>query len=709
MTSHLTLIDLIYTSIAFVVFPLFLVVPGYVLGYLLNLVEFRSRTPLLRLLLSLPLSIALTPVLVYLLGRLFSTSAIIPFYAVLWLAFLGMLLYSSIRPSGPQLVAFGFPRGTTRALSLLVGGWVIVGLLSLVDLQFGHKLFFTAASYDYTVRSSVVGQLARISSLPPTSPFFFAGHPAPLRYHYFWFLLSSLPVRLLPSVVEPRHALFAGIIWAGLALASTVALYLRLFSERGTNNLKRRTYIGLGLLCISGLDILPNLFLDFVPIKGVHRVYATVDWWNGDQVTGWLDSVLWVPHHLSALLACMTGFLILWRDKSGQPVKVRWTVALGAGLAFASAGGLSVYVTFAFSAFLIAWILISLLRNDRQTTTDFIAAGLIAAAIGLPFVRDLAAVGSSGTTDNASFLVLHVRRFTPVHIGLQVLHLDRAHITSLLDLLFLPLNYFMELGALFVIGGLKWMQWRKTRKLSPSDVASLTLLSVCLFIATFLRSNTIQNNDLGWRSMLFVQFVLTIWGADLLADLSWNRERQRTPAFYLRAAVLTTVLLGAATNIYELFMLRSFAILTEAGMDPVVNNITSGPKYGEQALANRQMYEWLNKHVPAGAVEQHNPVNEYNPLPGLYSNRQMGMMDVYAAAAFGGSPAESKVMENALRKLYQTDWQAADPKQICSKYKIDYLIARSDDPAWQDPNSWVWKARPIYSNALTRAFSCSSL
>lgn len=709
MTSNLTLIDLFATSFAFLVFPLFLIVPGYVLGYLLNLVDFRTQSPLLRLLLSLPLSIALTPVLVYLLGRELSTAAILPTYGVIWLVFLGMVVLSLLRPGEYRPVTFGVSRGVSRTLSVILAGWLIVGLLSLVDLQFGNKLFFTAASYDYTVRSAVIGQLARINNLPPTSPFFFAGHPAPLRYHYFWFLLSSLPVRLFPSIIEPRHALFGGILWVGLALAATVTLYLRFFSEKGAHNLRRRTLIGLGLLCLSGLDVLPTLFLAISPIRSMRRVYATVDWWNGDQVTGWLDSVLWVPHHLSALLACMIGFLILWTDEKKKLTTLQWNVIVGAALAFASAGGLSVYVTFAFAAFLSCWIAYSLLRQERQITYTLVIAGLLAAALGLPFIRDLASVGSSGTTDSASFLVFHVRRFTPVHIALQVLHLDRLHITSILDLLFLPLNYFMELGALLVVGAMKWAQWRKTRTLSPADVAAALLLGTCLFIATFLRSNTIQNNDLGWRSMLFVQFVLTVWGADLLADFSWTRTRERSPAFYWQTAIVATVFLGAATNVYELFMLRTFSIMTEAGMDPVVNNITTGSDFASQALANRQMYEWLNRHVPPKAVEQHNPVNQYNPLPGLYSNRQMAMMDVYAAAAFGGSVKESKELENTLRKLYQTDWEAVNPKQVCQEYKVDYLIARSDDPVWGDPQSWVWKSHPVYSNRMARAFACSSL
>ena len=49
----------------------FMFAPGYVLGWALDLFEFRQRRPILRLILAVPLTIAICPMLSYLLARFF--------------------------------------------------------------------------------------------------------------------------------------------------------------------------------------------------------------------------------------------------------------------------------------------------------------------------------------------------------------------------------------------------------------------------------------------------------------------------------------------------------------------------------------------------------------------------------------------------------------------------------------------------------------
>src|SRR5437870_1891619 len=66
MTHNFTAWDIAATLIAFALFALFVVIPGYVLGTLLDLFGFNRRTLLARIAISVSLSIAVVPITVYL-------------------------------------------------------------------------------------------------------------------------------------------------------------------------------------------------------------------------------------------------------------------------------------------------------------------------------------------------------------------------------------------------------------------------------------------------------------------------------------------------------------------------------------------------------------------------------------------------------------------------------------------------------------------
>ncbi len=61
------------------------------------------------------------------------------------------------------------------------------------------------------------------------------------------------------------------------------------------------------MLCVTGLDLLPVTYLGFAK----HFWLSDMEWWNEPQITSWMGSLLWVPHHVGALLACFVGFLLL--------------------------------------------------------------------------------------------------------------------------------------------------------------------------------------------------------------------------------------------------------------------------------------------------------------------------------------------------------------------------------------------------------------
>ena len=80
-----------------------------------------------------------------------------------------------------------------------------------------------------------------------------------------------------------------------------IALYLRFVHPEGARRIHRRTLLGVALLAVTGLDILPNLVLALA-----RRPWPEPEWWN-EQVSAWITSMLWIPHHLGALIAGFTG------------------------------------------------------------------------------------------------------------------------------------------------------------------------------------------------------------------------------------------------------------------------------------------------------------------------------------------------------------------------------------------------------------------
>jgi hypothetical protein len=525
-------------------------------------------------------------------------------------------------------------------------------------------------AFDYLFRTPIVAALARAGALPPANPFFYPGHPVPFRYHYFWFLLNSLPARLAPHLVTPRHALIAGTIWIGLGLMAAVILYLLFFERRA--NLRRVAPIAMLLLCVSGLDIIPVGALDLSVIT-IHKgpFYPTVDWWNTDQVTGWIDSVLWAPHDIAALIAFLTGILLLYLPRKC------WRDMIAAAFAFASAAGMSVFVTLVFAAVLAVWFALRLWKRDFREAKALAAACAMAAALALPFLIELMSAG----TPSHGFLKLGIRIFKPIHI----LHLP---FEPALNLLVLPLNYFLEFGFFFAVAIWKWRQPR-----TSTDAPAVAVLAVSLIIATFVRSTTLEFNDLGARALLPAQFVLLLWSVDASAGIRRNR---------LLAA---TFALGLATSGYELLRLRSVLFLND--LSPVFAQTWISPDghFGERDFALRQTYEWLDSHIPTDAIVQPNPEAFQEVYGGLYSNRQYALESIFFSN-FGGNDAAFREYSARLPRIFHP---GNDPVPICRELHIDVLVFKDIDPIWQDRSSWIWHHTPLYANDRSLAFPCAKI
>ena len=662
---NFTLVDILLSGWAFLLYSFFLIPPGYALGWALDLVSFRKQDAGVRFLLSIPLSIALMPIVVYLIGRYSFDWPVWTIYGVLFGVFFVVCRLRGLR--------------IDRIVWIASACWIAVAFLSLVDLQLGKKLYYSVVAYDLNFRSVVTGAFARAHVLPITNPFFSNGTVQPFRYHYFWFMYSSLPVRLSQLIfgytgLTARHAVIASAAWAGLAMFSVVALFGKFFFAWEEAVRSRIIVIALMLFGLSGLDIVPAL------LGSWDGLYPSIDWWNGDQVTTWLDTMLWVPHALASLVACLTGFLVLWtRDR------LRWQDALAAGVAFASAVGLSVYVTLTFAVFATVWTLRIAIQRDWRRAIGWAASGVLAAGLALPFLRELA--GNPGA--QGSFLVLQVRHFSPILLLLDFLGKRTYTNFALANLLCLPLNYFLEFGF-FAIAGIYVLRRKAS---TPADAATRLLLFTGLGFCSVVRSNTIQMNDLGARGMLIPQFVLLIWGA------VWLSENGRRSWL-----VKLTLGIGIVTSAYELLSLRFYPILADNDVINGAMEIDPDPDLGLRDFSARQIYRTLNRVLPASAVVQHNPSGAQDLMAGLYANRQFALMDLGTAIVFTGDRLGPELVLAPLAELFAGTRN--DPLTVCRQLGIDVLVVKNVDPVWQETDSWMAHLPVLAKADLVEAFDC---
>jgi hypothetical protein len=646
-------------------------VPGYAMAWLLDLFRFRRRTPLFRVALSIPLSIALTPVLVYLLGSL----AI----AATWVGF-AVLAAAGLRrrPALPRV---------PRPIAVMAGLWIVIAVLSLVDLQFGNRLYYSTIGLDYSIRSAMIHSIAT-TGVPARSPFFFPGHPVTLRYHYFWLILCGIVKWLGHGAISGRQALIAGTPWCGIGLMGLVALYLRLFSAEGPLNLRRRLTAGIALLGVTGLDLIPMLFLLALYVTGATpMIFPSLEWWN-EQVDGWIYTMLWEPHHLAGLIACLTGFLLLWRapEEPGRRSLVKHSAA--AGIAFATAAGTSIHVTFAFAIFLAVWMAITLWQKWRRDTAALLLAGGVAALLAIPYLRSIMGPGSGGPP-----LQFTVRKFMIPEYLMRAVGFGKPWQIAVGDLVLLPLNYFLELGVFAVIG---WICWRFRK--SRSDLAFAAMAAASIVTCTFLRSSIIGNNDLGWRGFLLAQFVLLVWGANLFA---------RWPDVPRRGLLAGMIAVGAAGTLYDLAMLRVYPILSDHGAVRLIDWMTDDRRLGERTYSVRQAYEWVQRSRPANVVVQHDPAVASQDTPaGLYADRQAAASDLNCLCTFGGDPRECAPLAQRLKELYAAEPKPDSFEHACSALPVDILLAKDSDPVWKNRRSWVWNHEPIFANAHVRLFEC---
>jgi hypothetical protein len=237
-----------------------------------------------------------------------------------------------------------------------------------------------------------------------------------------------------------------------------------------------------------------------------------------------------------------------------------------------------------------------------------------------------------------------------------------------------------------------------------AELAALTMFTVSLAVATFLRSGVISNNDLGWRSALIGQFILMVWSIGPLR--AWWRLRSR-PSQQLgrwRKRMRILVALGLASSVYELAIVRFYLPLADAGVVPAWTWFGKHAEPGRLTFDARQVYERLGEVLPLNAVLQADPDDRSDVYHGLYGMRQTASYDSQCGSVFGGTD-DCRRIQDQLIPLFRDTEAARDVNidEVCETWGIDALIVKDDDPVFADHATWPWKRAPIVEHKGVRA------
>lgn len=695
--------------------------PGYLYAWFTNLHDFRRRSLVERIFWSLPLSLAVSTISSYLLGKFLSLNAVVVFYllsAALFVATIGWEWRQNHLEAKKWIIGFRPLGGKALALALM---WVGVAIFSLVDIQRGQRLFMSVAMADQGFRADWTESVLH-SGVPPANPLYLYGHPAKMRNYYFWYVDCAAIVRMAHLPI--RAVITAGCIWAGFMLAAILGLYLKYFLAVGVR-LRLQFLYSVNLLAVTGLDICVifwNLFFFHQPPP------PNIEAWSKDAVISWFDTLLWSPNHIAGLVCCTLAFFLAWISGHEGKTKIGTIILIAASLA--SAGGLSIYVTFAFFLVMVAWALWQIVVEQSPRSVLILAIGGIGSVLLLiPYLSELIQLSSganpSGANHSSTF-AFAVREMIPPSGLLQwsffqylaVSH-SKAAVANLANLVLLLPGYGIELGFFLVVFLIYLIPaWRGRTPLTPPQRSLMFIVVMTFPLTSFMRSWALTINDFGYRSALLLQFPLLLLGSELI--IAWSLADPKpiaSPKFtslfksnphWLRSIAGLALVIGVASTLAQAlsfrFILPLAEMATKNARSPDVREISHNYYIATVAYAQ------LDASISSDAVVQFNPVHPspfWTVADVIAVNHQTAIVadGLWCGSELGGDPRGCPLIAASIDALYNGA-TSAQALASCRQYGIQYLVARIYDPAWRDKAGWVWTLKPVVSDDEFRALEC---
>jgi hypothetical protein len=702
MPANFTFQDISGILLALCLYPFIFVFPGYLTGWSFNLFGFRSTASISQIVMAMSISASIVPSGLFLIHRFGSSTVAISL--LLLMAVAAVYIFAG---SYKKNIEDGKYIKLSMGFVLL---WIFLSIAALVDLQIGDRLYFSTNSYDFTTRVSVVDAITR-SGVPPVNPSYYPGQPVLLHsLYYFWYILVSVVDQMGGEWVSAYQAMIASVSWAGLVLFAALATYLHARDNLRSKETWRKSFLAMQLIAIGGLDFIMllvitaglNFQFDKLPFQGL------IEGWNM-PIMSWMNALAWVPHHLVAALACMPTILIT-AQHTNRRLSERVPDAIFIGLAFASAFGLSVWVMFVFAIFWVLWLAQIILKEKRyQVGSLMIFGALLGVLFVLPFIGGILQGGGYSSAAGGLPISLYVRPFRLVSLFVG----SPSLLYSVMNFLFLPLNYLFELGFFFLIATL-WFRdvYKAGRDSNPIFRAEVLLFLVSFVLLSFVYSTIIAINDLGIRGWLPLQFILVVWAVDVICRLpshgAWISPdifNRISGSKILPMALGMALLIGYLTTALEVIALRGWPILADM---KIVSSTGLSPDshLGERTFSARLAYNYLRDHINADAIVQNNPVVFLDRASGLYGNHQMAISD----RTIYGVPLDVYYsMADDVGMIFtrqDLDWDFVDAK--CSQYFINYIIVNDTDPLWVGLHSSQNNRSAMYMNNHYQIYRCGS-
>src|SRR5580658_8772777 len=159
--AHFMRDDLAGVALATLLFGLLFIPPGIAIAWAFDFFNFRTASTGWRVVAGLAISVAMVPVVEFLLWTYLTIAAVWIFHLIAAVICAGVMVRSKL----------AFPRWTIGAALL----WLAIVWASGIDLQIGNRLFPSVLVYDYNLRSAVVDGITRLG-VPVKNPMFFPGH-----------------------------------------------------------------------------------------------------------------------------------------------------------------------------------------------------------------------------------------------------------------------------------------------------------------------------------------------------------------------------------------------------------------------------------------------------------------------------------------------------------------------------------------------------
>ncbi len=661
------------------------VAPGYCLAHTLDPAAFRARG--LREQLAWSLALSFGPGVLLIVAAVWLGGATVGALLLLALAAAAVWLFRKY----PPRVDITPRQAVLTAVTFAV--WACLVLFSLVDIGTHNHLWMSVTVYDHGWRTAFTDAVLR-TGLPPVDPVFWPGHDAPMRYYYFWYAVCAAVARL--AHLSARQALIASCVWPLPGVVALLALFGRYVLGRRGRELTRLTLTASALLFVTGLDILVTLALHLLGTP----VLADMEWWSIDQVASWADTFLWVPHHAAALVASLTGILLLHlAAKAGQP-RTRVLFSTMAGFSLAASFGMSAYLAIGAAITLLGWLLVNVRRKLAWRSLQALALATVTAAVTLSgFLWQL--TRAEGTTHrSASPLYFGLREIlSPVVLAAaplfhSVAANDPWRARELAASILLLPGWGVELGffAVVLLAALG-----RVRRLEPGSRTVLWLTLSGLAAASFVRSGVILTNDYGIRAALLPQFFLLLLGAIVFTE--------STGAFRRFLTVLMVV--GVAGCVYQLVLLRTYLPWQQAHGNPEVQGV------GERTYALREAYAAMQSRIPVGARIQYDPsVTSFFLYPHpLFANRQLITAEASCSTAFGGDRAACPPIQDALAQLFPPSPAltpvAPQAQSLCRQIGAQFLVVTRWDAAWQARSAWPGTLPAAVDQPSVRVLACA--